>query len=180
MDVATAYLQTPIDVETYMRLPKGMAYKGHDPGKEDYLIVRVNKSIYGFKQWNEEIDAWIKSQGFQASKADPCVYFKGKLDSTEGLIIVGLYVDDLPTTILPASSRRCSASRGPSHVASTSKIKASLRLCWAWRSGATGRRAPSRSASVVIFWRSLSASEEPKMSSVIEDLTFLCKEAAQA
>lgn len=100
MDVDTAYLQTMIDMEIYMVLPKGMSYKGHNPGKDGCLVVRVNRSLYGFRQsgrnWNEEIDAWLRSYGLVPSKADPCVYVKGSLNSKEGLLIVALYVDDLP------------------------------------------------------------------------------------
>lgn len=100
MDVATAYLQTPLTRATYARLPKGMAYKTWDPGKHGHLLVRVNRALYGLAQsgrlWNQEIDAWLRSYGLKPSKADPCLYVKGSLNDKEGLLMVGLYVDDLP------------------------------------------------------------------------------------
>ena len=57
MDVDTAYLQSDLDEEIYVRQPQGYREKG--PNGEE-LVCRLRKSLYGLKQagrnWNKLID----------------------------------------------------------------------------------------------------------------------------
>ena len=73
-----------------MRQPEGF----EDEEKID-KICKLKKSIYGLKQaakcWNEEIENTRKSYGFTQSKADFCLFTKGKSQKTMHLI---LHVDD--------------------------------------------------------------------------------------
>lgn len=93
MDVKTAFLQAPIEEEVYVRQPPGFIQYG-PTGKE--RVWKLKKSLYGLKQsprnWHVEIDGWMQGYGFVKSVADPCVY---QLAFNDGLLLVGLYVDDL-------------------------------------------------------------------------------------
>jgi len=93
MDVDTAFLQSPVEEEIYVKQPQGFEQYGKN-GEE--LVCRLKKSLYGLKQaprnWNKVIDEWLISYGFTPSKADPCVYVYNK----DGVfIVIVLYVDDL-------------------------------------------------------------------------------------
>jgi len=60
------------------------------------MVWQLNKALYGLKQspraWYKELDAALKSQGFTRTISDHSIYVR---NSSEGLIIVGVYVDDL-------------------------------------------------------------------------------------
>lgn len=96
MDVETAFLQAPMEEEIYVEQPEG--YKVFDPGGEE-LVWRLRRSLYGLRQssrnWHRAIDKWMRSYGFKPSRADPCVYVMGSEGTTDGILIVVLYVDDL-------------------------------------------------------------------------------------
>jgi hypothetical protein len=89
MDVDTAFLYSEIKEEIYVKPPDGW---NSTPGK----VFRLNKALYGLKQssreWNSNINAFLESQGFIKSEADPCLYRK---ISTEGEILLAIYVDDI-------------------------------------------------------------------------------------
>ena len=92
MDVKTAFLNGDLDAEIYMKQPDGFV---KDPSK----VCKLNKSIYGLKQsarlWNVTIDSYLKSHGYKASIADPCIYTKSvKVNDKTSLIIIAVYVDD--------------------------------------------------------------------------------------
>ena len=90
MDVNAAYLNGDIDAEIYMRQPEGYIDL-ESPRK----VCRLKKGLYGLKQggriWNVKIDEYLKSQGYNPSDADPCLYVKFK---GEKIVILALYVDD--------------------------------------------------------------------------------------
>jgi hypothetical protein len=93
MDVDTAFLNSYLeDEEIFMRQPPGF----EDPDKP-HAYCRLIKSIYGLKQanrvWNQNIDGFLVDCGFLITDADPCLYVR-KLGGG-GIILVGLYVDDL-------------------------------------------------------------------------------------
>lgn len=93
MDVNSAFLNSYIAEEIYVRQPKGFVRLGPDG---EPLVCRMRKSLYGLKQsprnWNAVIDAWMISYGFDVSEADPCLYVK-RYDSE--VLIVLVWVDDL-------------------------------------------------------------------------------------
>ena len=90
MDVNSAYLNGDIDAEIFMRQPEGYIDPNH-PKK----VCKLRKGLYGLKQggriWNAKIDKYLRTQGYNPSDADPCIYVK----SNEGKIcIIALYIDD--------------------------------------------------------------------------------------
>jgi hypothetical protein len=90
-DVGTAFLNSDIKYEVYVKLPEGVQFKGSS-------IVKLGKSIYGLPQagadWNENIDQYIleSDSRFKRSKVDPCLYYIWE-GSTKILLL--LYVDDI-------------------------------------------------------------------------------------
>jgi len=102
MDVNSAFLNSDISEEIYVRQPQGFVQYGPNGAA---LVCKVLKSLYGLKQsprnWNSVIDTWMKTYGFAISEADPCVY----VYRTEGsVLIVILWVDDL---IIAGSDTQC-------------------------------------------------------------------------
>jgi len=89
MDVKTAFLYGLLDEVVYMEQPEGYA-------DDSTMVWRLQRSLYGLKQspraWYRELDAFLKSLGFRRTISDQSIYVR--LD-TGGLIIVGVYVDDL-------------------------------------------------------------------------------------
>jgi hypothetical protein len=79
MDVDTAFLNSEISEEIYIRQPQGFEQRG--PNGEE-LVCKLNKSIYGLKQaardWNDTLNElkWMRSYGLMPSISDPCMYVK--------------------------------------------------------------------------------------------------------
>lgn len=88
MDVVTAFLNSKLSEDIYMKLPNDDFLKGK--------IVKLKRSIYGLKQapfeWNKTLDAIMKSLKFKTSNYDPCIYYK---KNKEKILIIAVYVDDL-------------------------------------------------------------------------------------
>ena len=101
MDVDTAFLNSNIQEEIYMRQPQGFEQYGAN-GEE--LVCNLKKSIYGLKQasrnWNETIDQWMREYGLKATRADTCVYVK---TSGQDILVILVWVDDL---IIAGSDKR--------------------------------------------------------------------------
>lgn len=91
MDVKSAYLNGELHETIYMRQPEGFVQAG-----KESLVLQLRKSLYGLKQagrtWNVKMDATLKSHGFTALDADPCIYIRRQHSS---LMLLSLYVDDL-------------------------------------------------------------------------------------
>lgn len=89
MDVKTAFLYGSLEEEAFMEPPEGYE---EDQGK----VWKLKKSLYGLKQapraWYRALDFTLTKLGFVRSKSDHSIYIR---DDEEGLIIVGVYVDDL-------------------------------------------------------------------------------------
>ena len=89
MDVKTAFLYGTLDEEVYMEQPEGYS-------QNRALVWKLNKSLYGLKQasraWYRELDATLLVLGFVRTISDHSIYVR---DDSHGLIIVGVYVDDL-------------------------------------------------------------------------------------
>ena len=86
-DIKTAFLYGKITEDIYMKQPEGF-----DDGSGH--VCKLIRSLYGLKQssrcWSECFTNFIKSLGFQASKADPCLFIKNKHIK----IYLAIYVDD--------------------------------------------------------------------------------------
>ena len=99
MDVDTAFLNSKIDSEVYVRQPPGFVNTEHP----DY-VWKLNGGRHGLKQapllWNSHINRTLQDAGFQRHDGDFGLYFK---KTTEGLVLIALYVDD---TLIAAPSSR--------------------------------------------------------------------------
>ena len=89
MDVVTAFLQSDLEEEIYMKYPDGF----QNPGNK---VCKLKKSLYGLKQasrvWNRKLDQVLKSMELKQSKTDPCIYFKTNENER---IYIAIYVDDI-------------------------------------------------------------------------------------
>lgn len=90
MDVKTAFLNSDVDENIYVKQPEGYRIVGVDGRPE---VLKLNKSLYGLKQaprnWHRLIDRFVNVLGFKSSDADACVYSR-----SDGTLLL-LYVDDL-------------------------------------------------------------------------------------
>jgi hypothetical protein len=90
IDFDTAFLNADVEEDIYMEQPEGFQKEGEN------MVCKLIKSIYGLKQasrnWNKEIDAFMRSIGYTPLVSDPCVYIKRTQSGK--LIILSLYVDD--------------------------------------------------------------------------------------
>nr|KAJ0208948.1 hypothetical protein LSAT_V11C400218260 [Lactuca sativa] len=92
MDVKTAFLNVDLDEEIYMKQPKGFVMPGNE-----HKVCKLKKSLYGLKQapkqWHQNFDDVVLSNGFALNQADKCVY--SKFDTSGKGVITCLYVDDM-------------------------------------------------------------------------------------
>lgn len=90
MDVKTAFLNSELKEEIYMKQPPGFESQGKQ------LVCRLRKCIYGLKQaakaWNDEIRRTLTQENFAQSKNDVCLYSKKVHGAWVFLLI---YVDDI-------------------------------------------------------------------------------------
>lgn len=88
-DVKTAFLYSNLDEEIYVKQPDGY---DDNSGK----VWKLKRSLYGLKQspmcWNKRLSQFIKSQGFNASKVDPCLFIREDNDGKK--VFITIYVDD--------------------------------------------------------------------------------------
>ena len=103
IDYVSAFPQAPIEKVLYMNIPAGVAVEGKDP--KEY-VLRCNKNIYGQRQagrvWNKFLIDKLKKIGFQQSKIDSCVLYRGRtiyVLYTDDSIIAGPCKDELNKTI---------------------------------------------------------------------------------
>ena len=84
-DVATAFLNGPIDGDVYIEPPEGVKL-------EPDQCLKLRKALYGLKQapkvWNNHFNDVIKQMGFKPTVSDPCVYQDGQQR------YLTIYVDD--------------------------------------------------------------------------------------
>ena len=103
MDVQTAYLHADLKETVYMQQPEG--FERHDVQREGggeitrRLVCLLKKALYGLKQagreWNEHLDAFVRSLGFTRCVSDTCLYVKTSRSGRPFLLSV--YVDDIPS-----------------------------------------------------------------------------------
>lgn len=91
MDICSAFLNSKIEEDVYLKLPEGIKL---DNNKND--VCKLNKSIYGLKKspryWNQTFDEVVSSEGYVKSSKDGCLYTKSN-DSVKMFLL--LYVDDI-------------------------------------------------------------------------------------
>ena len=89
-DVGQAFVQSKLDEGVFLRLPRGC---GHLSSK----IVRLNKSLYGFKQasrsWHAHLSTCLETLGFQQCLAYSCVF--RLVEEGRVAIIAVVHVDDI-------------------------------------------------------------------------------------
>ncbi|KAM2621688.1 hypothetical protein TB2_026408 [Malus domestica] len=94
MDVKNAFLHGELEEEVYMRLPPG-----HEREKEQGVVCKLHKAIYGLKQspraWYSKLSSVFMSSGFKRSNADSSMFTRL---GTHGRLVVLVYVDDLIVT----------------------------------------------------------------------------------
>ena len=87
LDVKTAFLNSKLREEVYMRPPP----EAGQPG----VVWRLVKALYGLKQaaraWNETLTAKMQEDGYHASQHDPCLFMRGQ-GPTRAYVVV--HVDD--------------------------------------------------------------------------------------
>jgi Reverse transcriptase (RNA-dependent DNA polymerase) len=87
-DVTSAFLNGTLKEKVFLDQPKGYEELS---SSHKWLL---HKALYGLKQapreWNEAYHQFMLDEGFTQCHGDPCIYFRKK----EGIIYVGLYVDD--------------------------------------------------------------------------------------
>jgi hypothetical protein len=89
-DVDAAFALSPLKEEIFMRIPDGMV-------KMVGYALKLHNSLNGLKQaafnWHTLAQAFLVSQGFQFTAADPCLFYRWSVDRT-ALALIALYVDD--------------------------------------------------------------------------------------
>ena len=89
MDVVTAFLNSPIDTDIYVKPPPGFDAK---PG----FVWNLRSALYSLKQspmlWNNHINGTLSKLGFKQNKKEFGLYFRRNKGQ---LCLIALYVDDL-------------------------------------------------------------------------------------
>ena len=86
------YTQAPAEVQLYMKFSLGYDSKYRPEGAtKGSHVLKLLRNIYGNKVagciWNKYLDKGLQEAGFEPSKVDPCLYYKG------GVVLL-IYVDD--------------------------------------------------------------------------------------
>ena len=89
LDYVLAFPQAPVDRELYMDIPKGLDI---DQGNSSDYALKIHRNIYGQKQagrvWNRYlVNKLVNELGFEQSKVDECLFYRGK-------VVYALYTDD--------------------------------------------------------------------------------------
>jgi hypothetical protein len=88
LDIKTAFLNGELKEEVYLEQPPG-----YSTGN---LVCKLHKALYGLRQapraWHLCLKEELEAAGFQASSADPSLFF---LDNKSGRIYLLVYVDDI-------------------------------------------------------------------------------------
>src|ERR1700742_214337 len=94
MDVKTVFLNSDLDEEIYMMVPKGIDQSELLPR----AVCKLNRSLYRLKQsprmWNQKIDNYLSQSNFTRLQSDHSIYLRRRQDD-QSLIIIAIYVDDL-------------------------------------------------------------------------------------
>jgi Reverse transcriptase (RNA-dependent DNA polymerase) len=78
IDFVLAYPQADVECVLYMQIPKGFTIDG---GQRGTHALKLIKNLYGQKQagriWNQHLHKAMLELGWEQSKADDCLYYKG-------------------------------------------------------------------------------------------------------
>jgi hypothetical protein len=96
LDIPTAFLGCPLHETLYMRLPE---CEWPDPYGRARPLVKLNKTLYGIKQANQEyyeevFDFIVDNLGLQASVAAPGLFFGGNFGEANG-VLIPVYFDNI-------------------------------------------------------------------------------------
>jgi hypothetical protein len=90
VDISSAFLNSDLDEEIYMKQPEGF----HEGGPNH--VCKLKKSLYSLKQaaqqWNKKLHTTLQSMGFKHLDSDHSIYIYVKDDVR---IIVPIYIDDI-------------------------------------------------------------------------------------
>jgi len=90
MDVKTAFLNGNLDTTIYVEPPEGFS-------RNPNLVWKLHKGLYGLKQaprlWNQRLNQYLQSNGYQRSSLDPCFYFSSP--NQQDFVMIIVWVDDL-------------------------------------------------------------------------------------
>jgi hypothetical protein len=93
IDAITAYLNSPMDKEIYLRIPDG--YSQHVDSNFVLPVLRLRKGLYGLKQagklWNNFLVGRLSRLNFRPSTSDPGLF----VHISSVLAFIVLHVDDL-------------------------------------------------------------------------------------
>ena len=96
IDVEQAFLESPLDKEIYMTLPKDVYCQRGFPNKP--ILVKLLRSLYGLKQagelWYKTVKEILTDFKYVCLIHDACVFIKRNLE-TGKVVIVVVYVDDI-------------------------------------------------------------------------------------
>jgi len=88
VDIKAAFLNGELEETIYMEPPEGSDIPSSH-------VIRLRKSLYGLRQsprcFNQAFDKWMRQDGFEPTRADPCLYVRKSQSST---IMVSVHVDD--------------------------------------------------------------------------------------
>ena len=88
VDIKAAFLNGELEETIYMEPPEGSDIPSSH-------VIRLRKSLYGLRQsprcFNQAFDKWMRQDGFEPTRADPCLYVRKSQNST---IMVSVHVDD--------------------------------------------------------------------------------------
>jgi histone deacetylase 1/2 len=91
LDVATAFLNAPVEEEVYITLPAGTGGEG--------VVYRLRKALYGLRQapraWYEALRVEMEKLGFESSKADPGLFFRRREPGGPVEVFICCHVDDM-------------------------------------------------------------------------------------
>jgi hypothetical protein len=94
LDVKSAFLNGELAEVIHVQQPPGFAVGG-----QEHKVLRLHKALYGLRQapraWNIKLDASLATLGFIKCVTEHALYTRR---SGHGLLIVGVYVDDLIVT----------------------------------------------------------------------------------
>lgn len=91
-DVATAYLNAPLQEELYIEPPEG--YRTSPD-----VVWKLNKCLYGLKQsareWHLTLTKALATIGFSKKSSDPCLYTRPSKGHKDDIDIITVHVDDI-------------------------------------------------------------------------------------
>ena len=94
LDVKSAFLNGELAEEVYVQQPPEFVIAG-----EEHRVLHLRKALYGLHQapraWNINLDANLASLSYTKYATEHALYTRR---SRGGLVIVGVYVDDLIVT----------------------------------------------------------------------------------